>query len=1171
MLIRPSLNIGIGSYASEILNGVSVYCLNNEKISYDSSYNVTVCADCDKLIFKGIGNKLFKETNASNDREIESEIFQFIDKALQSLKRLSLTLSHGNTVTIDTKVLVHIIVPTYEGSSLVVLDKLLKQLKFGVDDCGFTGVDVKIISLLASFSKGENYEMNFASSYKGLEFLSQLNINYKDYISNILLVDNTNRDNLLIGLDGNYLSQALGEFISISMKHQYSMFSVPLTDSEKCFSSFGISITYYSDMYLNSFLKEYLLKIVLENDDVSAKGIIDRDNVIGDTNKFLNEYILVFQKHLRAELLKSIDFDNYLREWKCANRKDKNLESYFLSFNADVLGIKLGDVKDDVVRRFNYFSEDSDSIFNKLGNSFGKNKAILGNLLGEEDSCLVGEISNDKRLNINDLKDVFREYIYSLKDSDEFISNEQLTDIQNDIANERDYILKTEKEIVNLSERIKLIGSSMDVSFNDGVFSKDGEVFNANGYKPSFLVDGFDVYSPVDGVLLPNHIDLRDSFPCVKNQEDIPACTSFALCSVYEYLANINNRKSVNVSELFLYYGSREDVREDSELVGTSIYDSLNSLQSNGMCFDNTWPFDKININMCPSEFALQEGKKYILQKTERVNIVESDFKKALNEGYPIVFGLKMYESFFDSREDGFVPYPDVEERQLDIHGRHAMVIVGFSENDKYFIVRNSWGKTYGDDGYVYIPYDYLANEEYCDEAYILNEIVDLSDFRKIDSVHNSVTFSFMSSSDKVQYNIKRYNLMRAKKDLLSLENKYSFTQNRYITQNAEIDRPKKRKELFNNSVKEVEEKKSSLINDYNSSKKYFEFKKSSLRKIIIHALKLLLIPTLVIVGCVFIEFQYKWGLIVLSILSYILLLSLYIKKILKQTPKRKSSVDKKFLFDSYVRRIEPLEFEIFNIKRNFKITNEFLCLFSDYENEIKKEYIDKSDYYSLLCDLIKKKNREFSEELFSPAIFSKSLIRCDYLEIEALKKKNFYIEKWVGFNQLFNNWKQSVSNKNELLRVKEDLLIEIDLNIERLIEFKDDFKILSYLLNKFKYDYLPEKSSIDSVFFDMEKTSSPFIQLVNYNANRNSTNECFFRDGADNSVSEFDRKLKCNYPTGGPNLLSIDSSKKIVYVKLEFLIEMDNLVEYRKGKAIYDKITDSDKKKVDVAFDLSL
>jgi hypothetical protein len=84
-----------------------------------------------------------------------------------------------------------------------------------------------------------------------------------------------------------------------------------------------------------------------------------------------------------------------------------------------------------------------------------------------------------------------------------------------------------------------------------------------------------------------------------------------------------------------------------------------------------------------------------------------------LAEGYPIIFGINLYKSFDKQRQKGVVPMPSDTEASRASHGGHAMLAVGYSDKDRVFIVRNSWGEGWGDKGYCYIPYDYLINPKF--------------------------------------------------------------------------------------------------------------------------------------------------------------------------------------------------------------------------------------------------------------------------------------------------------------------------------------------------------------------------------------------------------------------------------------------------------------------------
>jgi C1A family cysteine protease len=63
--------------------------------------------------------------------------------------------------------------------------------------------------------------------------------------------------------------------------------------------------------------------------------------------------------------------------------------------------------------------------------------------------------------------------------------------------------------------------------------------------------------------------------------------------------------------------------------------------------------------------------------------------------------------TFSDVGRDGVF---NAAEAPSGRHGRHAMLIVGYTGN--FYIVKNSWGEEWGDKGYCYIPKNVLADSD---------------------------------------------------------------------------------------------------------------------------------------------------------------------------------------------------------------------------------------------------------------------------------------------------------------------------------------------------------------------------------------------------------------------------------------------------------------------------
>ena len=59
--------------------------------------------------------------------------------------------------------------------------------------------------------------------------------------------------------------------------------------------------------------------------------------------------------------------------------------------------------------------------------------------------------------------------------------------------------------------------------------------------------------------------------------------------------------------------------------------------------------------------------------------------------------------------------------------GGHAVMAVGYDNEKQVFIVRNSWGLGWGDKGYFYMPYEYIINNDLCDDFWTIRKVLDVN------------------------------------------------------------------------------------------------------------------------------------------------------------------------------------------------------------------------------------------------------------------------------------------------------------------------------------------------------------------------------------------------------------------------------------------------------------
>lgn len=205
---------------------------------------------------------------------------------------------------------------------------------------------------------------------------------------------------------------------------------------------------------------------------------------------------------------------------------------------------------------------------------------------------------------------------------------------------------------------------------------------------------------------LPPKADLRSICTAIEDQGNLGSCTAQALAGNLEFLKKKKLQKTINFSRLFIYYNERvirNTVDVDS---GASLRDGIKTLVKQGDCLELYWPYIIKKFSLKPTKKAYQDAQNFQILSYWRINSPE-EMKHTLSLGYPFVFGFAVYESFESDKvtKTGIVPLPKKGERLL---GGHAVMAAGYNDQKQWFIVRNSWGRQWGDQGYCYLPYAYL-------------------------------------------------------------------------------------------------------------------------------------------------------------------------------------------------------------------------------------------------------------------------------------------------------------------------------------------------------------------------------------------------------------------------------------------------------------------------------
>lgn len=168
-----------------------------------------------------------------------------------------------------------------------------------------------------------------------------------------------------------------------------------------------------------------------------------------------------------------------------------------------------------------------------------------------------------------------------------------------------------------------------------------------------------------------------------------------------------------DLSRLMAYYLGRKidnTVREDA---GARIRSVIKGLTKSGCCSEGLWPYKPSTFSKTPNAALLaaanilREDLTAVGLKYYRVRNL-TELRRALAAGYTVTFGFAVpatIDKITAKRNVLAVP-----KSKVDMLGGHAVLAVGYTTTS--VIVRNSWGESWGKNGYFQMSNSWWTTEE---------------------------------------------------------------------------------------------------------------------------------------------------------------------------------------------------------------------------------------------------------------------------------------------------------------------------------------------------------------------------------------------------------------------------------------------------------------------------
>ncbi|MEJ2621779.1 MAG: C1 family peptidase [Candidatus Thiodiazotropha sp.] len=209
-----------------------------------------------------------------------------------------------------------------------------------------------------------------------------------------------------------------------------------------------------------------------------------------------------------------------------------------------------------------------------------------------------------------------------------------------------------------------------------------------------------------DDPSIPSSIDLSGNFPTPGSQGRQNSCTGWAVgYALKSYHEKVEEQWAFSHATTFSPAWIYNQVNGGEDR-GAYIDDALEILINRGGATWENMPYDETNYTSQPSQQAISQAANYKAVELRSITSAQQ-MKAALANRNPVVLGIYLYPEFNNLSGPNSV-YNTISGESS---GGHAVTVVGYDDNQfgGAFKVINSWGTSWGDNGFFWLPYNMMS------------------------------------------------------------------------------------------------------------------------------------------------------------------------------------------------------------------------------------------------------------------------------------------------------------------------------------------------------------------------------------------------------------------------------------------------------------------------------
>ena len=216
----------------------------------------------------------------------------------------------------------------------------------------------------------------------------------------------------------------------------------------------------------------------------------------------------------------------------------------------------------------------------------------------------------------------------------------------------------------------------------------------------------------------PPAVDLSRELLPVQSQGPRGTCLAFSVTAAHEH-ARAADEGLEDLSEEMLFWAAKEIDRDRED--GTSFESAAQALRETGQPREEHWPYDGTRdiraASYSPPSAALEPAN---LRRAglRPIRPTLDAIREELAARRVVTIGIELWDGFAIP-VNGHLETPGPAE--LNGEG-HAVVVVGYDDQEQTLLVRNSWGQRWGRDGNATAGYDFVP--QHLIAAWVVGDLI---------------------------------------------------------------------------------------------------------------------------------------------------------------------------------------------------------------------------------------------------------------------------------------------------------------------------------------------------------------------------------------------------------------------------------------------------------------